>query len=98
MFLVFMISGGVTIQAILYPNYPLGIDLVKRVLTRPLFAMFLTQIADLDGKSRFPLLSFIHIQFDFFLMNILLNSICMFELYFFLQETRAVQVTTIMCR
>lgn len=53
MFLVFMISGGVTIQAILYPNYPLGIDLVKRVLTRPLFAMFLTQIADLDGKSKF---------------------------------------------
>ncbi|XP_061163971.1 transient receptor potential cation channel subfamily M member 1-like [Saccostrea echinata] len=49
MFLVFMISGGVTIQAILYPNYPLGIDLIKRVLTRPLFAMFLTQIADLDG-------------------------------------------------
>lgn len=51
MFLVFMISGGVTIQAILYPNYPLGIDLVKRVLTRPLFAMFLTQIADLDGDT-----------------------------------------------
>ncbi|XP_022323165.2 transient receptor potential cation channel subfamily M member-like 2 isoform X2 [Crassostrea virginica] len=51
MFLVFMISGGVTIQAILYPNYPLGIDLIKRVLTRPLFAMFLTQIADLDGDA-----------------------------------------------
>lgn len=29
MFLVFMISGGVTIQAILYPNYPLGIDRSK---------------------------------------------------------------------
>ena len=54
MFLVFMISGGVTIQAILYPNYPLGIDLIKRVLTRPLFAMFLTQIADLDGKGSNP--------------------------------------------
>lgn len=53
MFLVFMISGGVTIQAILYPNYPLGIDIVKRVLTRPLFAMILTQIADLDGKADF---------------------------------------------
>ena len=49
MFLIFMVSGGVTIQAILYPNYPLGADLIKRVLTRPLFAMFLTQIGDLDG-------------------------------------------------
>ena len=49
MFLIFMVSGGVTIQAILYPNYPLGTELLKRVLTRPLFAMFLTQIGDLDG-------------------------------------------------
>ncbi|KAJ8317915.1 hypothetical protein KUTeg_003006 [Tegillarca granosa] len=52
MFLIFMISGGVTIQAVLYPNYPLGIDLVKRVLTRPLFAMFLTQISDLGGDPK----------------------------------------------
>ncbi|XP_076076624.1 transient receptor potential cation channel subfamily M member-like 2 isoform X3 [Mytilus galloprovincialis] len=49
MFLIFMISGGVTIQAILYPNFPLGTELIKRVVTRPLFAMFLTQIHDLDG-------------------------------------------------
>ncbi|OWF47104.1 Transient receptor potential cation channel trpm [Mizuhopecten yessoensis] len=49
MFLIFLISGGVTIQAVLYPNYPLGYDLIKKVLTRPLFAMFLTKIDDLDG-------------------------------------------------
>ncbi|XP_071134130.1 transient receptor potential cation channel subfamily M member-like 2 [Mytilus edulis] len=49
MFLIFMISGGVTIQAILYPNYPLGKELFRRVFTRPLFAMFLTQIDDLSG-------------------------------------------------
>ncbi|KAL3880135.1 hypothetical protein ACJMK2_032401 [Sinanodonta woodiana] len=52
MFLIFMIVGGVTIQAVLYPNYPLGIDAIKRVLTRPLFAMFLTKIDDLDGDEK----------------------------------------------
>lgn len=93
MFLVFMISGGVTIQAILYPNYPLGIDLVKRVLTRPLFAMFLTQIADLDGKADFLYYPSSIFNFDFFLINILLIK---FNIYF--QETQAVQVTTIMCQ
>lgn len=49
MFLIFLISGGVTIQAVLYPNYPMGVHLIKRVLTRPLFAMFLTKIDDIDG-------------------------------------------------
>ncbi|XP_033743506.1 transient receptor potential cation channel subfamily M member 7-like [Pecten maximus] len=49
MFLIFLISGGVTIQAVLYPNYPMGIDIIKKVLTRPLFAMFLTKIDDLGG-------------------------------------------------
>lgn len=63
MFLVFMISGGVTIQAILYPNYPMGIDLIKRVLTRPLFAMFLTQIGDLDGEAGIPLICMYVTQF-----------------------------------
>ncbi|KAL5012942.1 hypothetical protein ScPMuIL_011493 [Solemya velum] len=52
MFLIFLISGGVTIQAVLYPNYPLGVDMIKRVLTRPLFAMFLTKIDDLDGDVK----------------------------------------------
>ncbi|XP_052792596.1 transient receptor potential cation channel subfamily M member 2-like isoform X1 [Mya arenaria] len=50
MFLIFMIVGGVTIQAVLYPHWPLSIELVKRVITRPIYAMFLTQVADLDGE------------------------------------------------
>lgn len=50
MFLIFLFAGGVTTQAVLYPNYPIGIEMLKKVLTRPLFALFLTQIQDLDGK------------------------------------------------
>ena len=49
MFMIFMIAGGVTIQAVLYPNWPLNVDMIKRVLTRPIYAMFLTQVHDLDG-------------------------------------------------
>lgn len=62
MFLIFMVSGGVTIQAILYPNYPLGKELIRRVITRPLFAMFLTQIDDLSGML---CIVFIHLSFVF---------------------------------
>lgn len=51
MFLIFMIAGGVTIQAVLYPHWPLTTELVKRVLTRPIYAMFLTQVDDLDGEN-----------------------------------------------
>lgn len=55
MFLIFLFAGGVTTQAVLYPNYPIGIEMLKKVLTRPLFALFLTQIQDLDGyKSCTP--------------------------------------------
>ena len=49
MFLIFMIAGGVTIQAILYPNWPITVELIRRVLTRPIYSMFLTPIQDLDG-------------------------------------------------
>ncbi|XP_052281701.1 transient receptor potential cation channel subfamily M member 2-like isoform X5 [Dreissena polymorpha] len=51
MFMIFMIVGGVTIQAVLYPHWPLGVELVKRVITRPIYAMFFTQVADLDGAE-----------------------------------------------
>ena len=50
MFLIFMIAGGVTIQAILYPNWPLTWEMIRRVITRPIYSMFLTPITDLDGK------------------------------------------------
>ena len=50
MFLIFMIAGGVTIQAILYPNWPMTGQLIKRVITRPIYSMFITPVDDLDGK------------------------------------------------
>ncbi|XP_060602842.1 transient receptor potential cation channel subfamily M member-like 2 [Ruditapes philippinarum] len=49
MFLIFMIAGGVTIQAVLYPHWPLTKELIKRVITRPIYGMFLTQVDDLSG-------------------------------------------------
>jgi len=49
MFLIFMIVGGVTIQAVIYPHWPLSIELMKRIITRPIYGMFLTQVQDLDG-------------------------------------------------
>lgn len=53
MFLIFMIVGGVTIQAILYPHWPVGLEMFKRVFTRPLYALFMTQIDDLSGRIKF---------------------------------------------
>ena len=50
MFLIIMVSGAVTIHAVLYPNYPLVFDSVKQSLARALFAMFLTKIDDLEGE------------------------------------------------
>ena len=49
MFLIVMVSGGITIHAVLYPSYPLNVDGVKKALARAFFAMFLTKIDDLDG-------------------------------------------------
>jgi len=50
MFMIFMIVGGVTIQAVLYPHFPFSLELVRRVITRPIYAMFLTEVTDLNGK------------------------------------------------
>jgi len=49
MFMIFMIVGGVTIQAILYPHWPFDKEMLRRIITRPLYAMFLTQVQDLEG-------------------------------------------------
>lgn len=58
MFLIFMIAGGITIQAVLYPNYyPLDESIIM-ALSRAFFGMFLTKIDDLDSKfysCMFPL-------------------------------------------
>lgn len=49
MFMIIMVSGGIAIQATLYPNYPLSEYGLTMALSRALFAMFLTKIDDLDG-------------------------------------------------
>lgn len=51
MFMIIMVSGGIAIQATLYPNYPLSEYGLTMALSRALFAMFLTKIDDLDGGS-----------------------------------------------
>nr|XP_022305861.1 transient receptor potential cation channel subfamily M member 1-like [Crassostrea virginica] len=51
MFLIIMVSGGIAIQATLYPNYPFGEYGITMAISRALFAMFLTKIDDLDGGS-----------------------------------------------
>ncbi|KAL5012140.1 hypothetical protein ScPMuIL_010691 [Solemya velum] len=51
MFAIVMISGGITIHAVLYPDYPFSWDLVKKAMSRAFFAMFLTKIDDLDGDE-----------------------------------------------
>ncbi|XP_061181386.1 transient receptor potential cation channel subfamily M member-like 2 [Saccostrea echinata] len=51
MFLIIMVSGGIAIQATLYPNYPLSEYGITMAISRALFAMFLTKIDDLDGGT-----------------------------------------------
>ncbi len=50
MFIVFMAAGGITINAIVYPHYPLGVELIKRVFLRAFFGLFVTEKDDLSGK------------------------------------------------
>ncbi|XP_048781107.2 transient receptor potential cation channel subfamily M member-like 2 isoform X2 [Ostrea edulis] len=50
MFLVFMIAGGITIQAVLYPNYPASEEGIVKAFSRAFFGMFLTKIDDLDSN------------------------------------------------
>lgn len=52
MFLIFMFAGGITIQAVLYPNYyPLDESIIM-ALSRAFFGMFLTKIDDLDSNEK----------------------------------------------
>ena len=44
MFIVFMAAGGITINAIIYPYYPLNSELMKRVFLRAFFGLFVTGI------------------------------------------------------
>ncbi|KAG8179377.1 hypothetical protein JTE90_012073 [Oedothorax gibbosus] len=51
MVLLVIISGGIVLQAVLYPDYPLTAELFRQTFHRAWFSMFLTPISELEGKS-----------------------------------------------
>ncbi len=52
LFVIFMISSGVAITAVLYPHYPLGLDLVTKALVfRGLMALFSGEMSDLKSTQ-----------------------------------------------
>lgn len=55
MTLLVIISGGIVIQALLYPDYPLTTELFRRTFHRAWFSLFLTPISDLEGEYFIPL-------------------------------------------
>lgn len=67
MFIVFMAAGGITINAIVYPYYPLNTELLKRVFLRAFFGLFVTEKDDLSGM-------FIQEFFVFKIKKIKMNS------------------------
>ena len=53
LFVIFMISSGVAITAVLYPHYPLGLDLfTKAFVFRGLMALFSSEMADLKTQHQ----------------------------------------------
>lgn len=54
LFVIFMISSGVAITAVLYPHYPLGIDLfTKAFVFRGLMALFSSEMSDLKNHHQY---------------------------------------------
>ncbi|XP_076316396.1 transient receptor potential cation channel subfamily M member-like 2 isoform X3 [Tachypleus tridentatus] len=51
MTLLVIISGGIVIHAVLYPDYPLSAELFRRTFHRAWFSMYLTPIGDLEGNE-----------------------------------------------
>ena len=53
LFVIFMISSGVAITAVLYPHFPLGSDLfTKAFVFRGLMALFSSEMADLKNQHQ----------------------------------------------
>lgn len=53
LFVIFMISSGVAITAVLYPHYPLGLDLfTKAFVFRGLMALFSGEMSDLKNQHQ----------------------------------------------
>ncbi|CAF0831896.1 unnamed protein product [Rotaria sp. Silwood1] len=53
LFVIFMISSGVAITAVVYPHYPLGLDLfTKAFVFRGLMALFSNEMSDLKSSTQ----------------------------------------------
>lgn len=53
LFVIFMISSGVAITAVLYPHYPLGLELfTKAFVFRGLMALFSSEMSDLKNQHQ----------------------------------------------
>ncbi|CAL1261896.1 unnamed protein product [Larinioides sclopetarius] len=52
MTMLVIISGGIVLQAVLYPDYPLTVELFRQAFHRAWFSLFLTPISELEGKDR----------------------------------------------
>ncbi|KAL8598697.1 hypothetical protein ACOMHN_033261 [Nucella lapillus] len=51
LFFLVLVSGAITIQAVIYPSYPLGAESLRKAFSRAVFGLFLTEIKDLDGSE-----------------------------------------------
>ncbi|KAK7467859.1 hypothetical protein BaRGS_00036896 [Batillaria attramentaria] len=50
LFLMVLVSGAITIQAVIYPSHPLNYVALRNAFKRGIFGLFLTEIDDLDGN------------------------------------------------
>ncbi|GFR24844.1 protein ced-11, partial [Trichonephila clavata] len=52
MTILVIISGGIVIHAVMYPDYPFNKELFRRTFHKAWFSLFMTPITDLSGDSR----------------------------------------------
>ncbi|KAH9369526.1 hypothetical protein HPB48_019683 [Haemaphysalis longicornis] len=73
MALLVILSGGIVLHAILYPDYPITVELFRRVFHKAWFSLFLTPITDLEDSDTscpnagvwpyvFAVLYFVHLK------------------------------------
>ena len=52
LFSMVLVSGAVTIHAVIYPSFPLSVESFRVAFSRAIFGLFLTKIDDLDGEEK----------------------------------------------
>lgn len=50
LYLMVLVSGAITIHAVIYPSAPIAEESIRAALQRAIFGLFLTKIDDLDGQ------------------------------------------------